>query len=368
MPNRSDRRAAATEREHFQLALELSAAAMVMVDRAGAIVLTNGVAESMFGYAKEEMNGEPLDILLPARYREIHRGQCAGFQAQPGANRTMGVGRDLWSVRKDGKEFPVEIGLSRIQGRAGEFVAATIIDITERKRAEQMLRNSVADLEAFAYTVAHDLRAPIRAIQGYAELVRRRLGEGSDEECRVMLQRISDSGVRLDRLIRDSLSYNAIARGTLELVPVDLDKLLAEVVALYPDLAEARVRIRGPLGGVLAQESLVSQVLANLLGNAVKFTLKGKTPEIDVWTEKRENGKVRLFIQDNGVGIAREHWSRIFEPFERLRGAETREGTGIGLAIVKKAVERLGGNISVESEPGKGSRFSIELAGCEHAG
>lgn len=341
---------------------------MVMVDRLGRIVLTNGEAERLFGYAKEELRGQIIEILLPPRFRAAHPGHRAGFLKEPGAKRAMGVGRDLFALRKDGTEFPAEIGLSRWQGREGEFVVATIIDITERKRAEQLLRRSVADLEAFAYTVSHDLRSPIRAIQGYAHFVGKRLGESADPECRVMLQRISDSGVRLDRLIRDLLSYNAIAGEPPALAPVDLDKLIAEVVGQYPDIGGARVRIRGPLGVVLAQVSLMTQVLSNLLGNAAKFVPKGRTPEIDVWTERREGGKVRLFIQDNGVGIPQEHWSRIFHPFERLPAPETGEGTGMGLAIAKRAVERLGGSIAVESEPGKGSRFQIELAGCEHAG
>lgn len=356
------------ERDRLQLALELSSAAMVLVDPSGRIVLTNGVAELLFGYSKEEMSGQAIEILLPPRFRAAHPGHRAGFLHEPGAKRAMGVGRDLWALRKDATEFPVEIGLSRMQGRDGAFVAATIVDITERKRAEGSLRKSVADLEAFAYTVSHDLRSPIRAIQGYAHLVRERLGEGADPECRAMLQRISDSGVRLDRLIRDSLSYNAITHGPLELVPVDLDKLIAQVVDLYPNLGRDRVRIRAPLGRVLAQESLMTQILSNLLGNAVKFTAKDTTPQVDVWTEEREGGKVRLCIQDNGIGIPREHWARIFGHFERLPAAQAGEGTGIGLAIVKMAVERLGGSVSVESEPGKGSLFSVMLAGCANAG
>lgn len=355
------------ERERFQLALELSSAAMVMSDRLGRIVLTNGVAECLFGYAKEELHGKTVESLMPLRFQAAHPGHRAGFHKEPGAKRAMGVGRDLHALRKDGTEFPAEIGLSRMQGREGEYVVATIIDITERKRAEQALRRSAADLESFVYTVSHDLRSPIRAIQGYAHFVLKRLGEGPDPESLLMLRRISDCGVRLDHLIRDLLSYSAISREVLALAPVDLDKLVAEIVGQYPDIGKARVRVRGPLGKVLAQESLLTQALSNVLGNAAKFVLKDKTPEIDVWTEIRESGKVRLIIQDNGVGISREHWSRIFDPFEKLPVSETREGTGIGLAIARKAVERLGGSISVESEPGKGSRFQLELAGCEHA-
>lgn len=355
------------ERERFQLALELSSSAMVMSDRLGRIVLTNGVAECLFGYAKEELRGKTVEALMPLRFRAAHPRHRAGFHKEPGAKRAMGVGRDLHALRKDGTEFPAEIGLSRMQGREGEYVVATIIDITERKRAEQALRRSADDLESFVYTVSHDLRSPIRAIQGYAHFVLKRLGEGPDPESLLMLRRISDCGVRLDHLIRDLLSYSAISREVLALAPVDLDKLVAEIIGQYPDIGKARVRVRGQLGKVLAQESLLTQALSNLLGNAAKFVLKDKTPEIDVWTEIRESGKVRLIIQDNGIGISREHWSRIFDPFEKLPASETREGTGIGLAIVKKAVERLGGSISVESEPGKGSRFQLELAGCEHA-
>ena len=143
--------------------------------------------------------------------------------------------------------------------------------------------------------------------------------------------------------------------------PVELDAVVAYVLGNYPDVATASVNVRAPLGRVTGQESLLVQIFSNLLGNAVKFASKDRTPVIDVWTEPREEGLLHIVVRDNGIGIPCEHWERIFLPFERLHPAEAWPGTGMGLAIVKKAVERLGGSVGVEPDPNQGSRFWFEL-------
>src|SRR5581483_64970 len=169
------------------------------------------------------------------------------------------------------------------------------------------------------------------------------------------------AAVRLDRLIRDLLSYAAIARKPVELEPVDLDELIAHVVEHYPEAAKARLRTRTPLGKVRGQSSLLLQVVSNLLANAVKFVPAGREPEIEVWTERLETGAIRFVVKDNGIGITKEATADIFKPFTRLHPKGGYEGTGIGLAIVQRAAERMGGRVGVESIPGQGSRFFIEL-------
>jgi signal transduction histidine kinase len=157
------------------------------------------------------------------------------------------------------------------------------------------------------------------------------------------------------------LSYSAIARAKIQLEEVDLDEILDHVAGHYPELTKACLRVRAPLGRVRGQPSLLIQVLSNLLSNAVTFVPENRTPEIDVWTERRENGWILLVVQDNGIGIPPEARNNVFKPFARLNPSEEAERTGIGLAIVEAAVKRMGGSVSLESELGKGSRFKVEL-------
>lgn len=361
----TERRAA---EERFRLALEAAPSAMLMVDGKGTIALLNREAEQLFGYPRDELVGRPVEVLLPVHLREAHVALRRAFAGAPEPRR-MGVGRDLWCVRKDGTAVPIEVGLTPVRGQQQDFVVAAAVDITERKRADQQIREAqarlqdrIADLEAFSYTVSHDLRAPLRAIQGYSNFLMEDLGERADPETRRMLSALDDAAVRMDHLIRDVLGYSQISGELPVTVPVDLDGVVAHVVRHYPEVAAADVHVREPLGRVRGQESLLVQIFANLLGNAVKFVTRHVAPRVEVWSERREGGRLRVFVEDNGPGIPNEHWERIFRPFERLRLEDGAPGSGIGLAIVKKATERLGGEVGVESEPGTGSRFWFELA------
>lgn len=360
-------------REEFRAALETAANAMVMVDVRGSIVLTNAEADRLFGYEPGELSGRVVEVLVPDRFKAAHPAHRTDFLKMPSGKVPMGTGRVYFGLRKDGVEFPADVGLSHVRLKEGSFVVASVIDVTARhasdqrlREAEEDLRRTVQDLEGFAYTVSHDLRSPLRAIQGYAHFAQERLKDTADPQSLDMLQRISASAVRLDRLIRDVLSYSAITRQAVELAPVDLDKVVDHVVGMYPILQSARLSVARPLGAVLAQESLMLQVVANLLVNAVKFVPAGRAAAIEVRTERSAPGKVSLVVADNGPGIPRVHWERIFQPFARLPSARGVAGSGIGLAIVKRAVERLGGTIRVESDPCTGTRFFIELTEAVH--
>lgn len=273
-------------------------------------------------------------------------------------------------VRPDGTRWVRSFGRFLYDEATGEpmrFVGMAFDD-TARRRAEEEVRAArarleerVADLEAFSYTVSHDLRAPLRAIQGYARFLEEDLRDRIDPAAGEMLRKMREASLRMDHLVRDVLGYAEISGGPAETEPVDLDAVVAHVVSHYPHVASARVRVESPLGVVAGQESLLVQVVSNLLDNAVKFVPEGRAPEVEIRSERRPDGVLRVLVQDNGVGVPREHWARIFLPFERLGGTEGRPGTGIGLAIVKKAVERLGGRVGVESEPDRGSVFWFEL-------
>lgn len=231
---------------------------------------------------------------------------------------------------------------------------------TRVKDRTKKLTETVANLEAFSYTVSHDLRAPLRHLQGYSHILQGKLGPQLDQESRLILERMSTAAYRMDRLIQDILAYSRIMRSEYQLGAHDLDDITSYVIEHYPEVKTADVRVKRPLGRAIGQESLLTQVISNLLGNAVKFVPKGVSPIVDVWTEKWGD-KIRLTIQDNGIGIAQEHQARIFEPFERIESAERYSGTGIGLAIIKKAVEKMGGQVGLESAIGRGSLFWVDL-------
>ncbi len=235
----------------------------------------------------------------------------------------------------------------------------------ERKVDERTasLREAVAQMEEFSYTVSHDLRSPLRAMNSYATALLEDYGATLDETAKNYVQRIARSSERMDRLTRDVLIYSRIARLHVELAPTDLDKIVRSTVEHYEELqpAVADVRVESPLLPVQAHESSLTQCLANLLTNAVKFVRAGERPQVTVRTERRDGG-VRIWIEDRGIGIPPAFQGGLFRIFERAPTAGKYDGTGIGLAIVRRAVEKMGGSCGVESDGKTGSRFWIQLA------
>lgn len=245
-------------------------------------------------------------------------------------------------------------------------------DIDDQKRAAEILEQTIAErtselcdkvreLEAFSYSISHDMRSPLRAMQGFAKALLDDYTAKLDEEGRDFLRRIYRAASRLDLLIQDILSYSHTSKAKLELVPVDLAALVHDTAEQYACLQEsAKVTIQDPLPQVLGHQAFASQIFSNLMTNAVKFAREGTTPEILVRAEAHGE-MVRIWVEDNGIGIDASHINRIFEIFGRVYSDRKYEGTGIGLAIVKRAVERMGGTIGVDSIVGVGSRFWFTL-------
>ena len=217
----------------------------------------------------------------------------------------------------------------------------------------------IAELEHVSYAIVHDLRAPLRAMQAHAHILATE-SEKSLEQRLDHLRRIMVAASRLDKLIQDALNYNRAVLREMPMQPVDLSRLVRDLVETYPnfDPTEADIRIDDNLPVVLGNEALLTECFSNLLGNAVKFVSPGTRPQVAIRAEV-SNGFARIWVEDNGIGIPKNAQPRLFGMFERL--IDGYEGTGIGLAIVRKVVERMGGKVGVESEPGKGSRFWVEL-------
>lgn len=236
-------------------------------------------------------------------------------------------------------------------------------EVATRKKAEEALKESNDELEAFSYSVSHDLRAPVRAMQGFARVLLEDYGEDLDDAARDYLDRIVAGACRMDTLIQDLLVYSRLGHTELSLGPISLKQLVNEIVRqIAPDVEakKAEIRVADELPEVVANKMALGQALENLITNGLKFIPEGRTPTVRI--EAETIGKlVRLWIIDNGIGIPEEHHSRIFRVFERLHTADTYPGTGIGLAIVRKGVERMNGRVGLESTPGQGSRFWIEL-------
>ena len=227
------------------------------------------------------------------------------------------------------------------------------------------LRETVQELEAFSYSIAHDMRAPLRSMQGFAGILAQDYGDKLDDAAQGYLQRLSSAAARMDRLIVDILNYSQVVRGELDLRVVDIHQLVLDMIHSYPQFehTHADISIEGRLPHVLANEAALTQVMSNLLGNAVKFVAPGVRPRVQVGanSEAAHDERIELWVEDNGIGIPRDLQKRLFNIFTRLHRPGLYEGTGIGLAIVKKAVERMGGSVGVDSNPGQGSRFWVQL-------
>jgi signal transduction histidine kinase/CheY-like chemotaxis protein len=248
------------------------------------------------------------------------------------------------------------------------------LDVTARKEAEAELEKVVVertaklqelieDLEHFSYTITHDMRAPLRAMRGFAELATLTFDK-NEEEARELLQKVSASAERMDALIRDALNYSRSVRQVLPLEDVDTGALLRGMLDSYPELqpSRAHIHVEGELPVVLGNEAGLTQCFSNLLENAVKFVKGGQMPDVRVWGEERE-GWARIWVADRGIGISTDMLPRVFDMYSR--GGNSYEGTGVGLALVRKVAQRMGGRVGVESEEGSGSRFWIELKNGE---
>jgi len=388
---------------------------IVLANRAGQIVLVNPFAEKMFGFTKQEMIGQQIEILLPNDIREKHVHHREGFHANP-VNRNMGVGRDLFAKRKDGSVFPVEVSLSHYMLNDEAFVIAFVIDITVRKEHEEiqrqqkaelervtseikklnseleqkvadrtmMLRETLAQLETskdelehalekekelsdlksrFVSTVSHEFRTPLAAVLSSASLLGKYTKEEDQEKREKHVARIKEGVKHLNMMLEDLLSLGKLEEGLVEAkkdtVPCKafMDDFISDMKEILKHGQQIKFVHEGS-DEVFTDKRLLKNILLNLVSNAIKFSPEDSTIEVGCSNKKEQ---MVLTVKDNGIGISAEDQQHLFERFFRARNAANIQGTGLGLHIVSKYIELLNGKIELQSEENKGTIFTISI-------
>jgi PAS domain S-box-containing protein len=352
----------------FRSLLQAAPDGILVCDRNGTITQANEQCLKILGYTQEELVGQPVELLVPDYIRPKHASLRENYFKNP-HRRPMGIGLDLVAKRKRGDPIPVEISLSPVDLEGDPCVVAVIRDVTEVRRIDrelkannEALKRSNEELEHFAYVASHDLQEPLRMVGGYVQLLQRRYGDKFDADGHEFVGYAVDGVKRMQALINDLLTYSRLSTKGQAFAPVDCNTVVRQVQAnLGERIASAKATIEvDSLPHVMGDAVQLTQLFQNLIGNALKFRRPDAPCRVHVGV-KREGAEWHFRVEDDGIGIEPQYAEKIFVIFQRLHSREEYEGTGIGLAVCKKVVERHQGRIWVESRPGIGSTFHFTV-------
>ncbi|HKK44070.1 MAG TPA: ATP-binding protein, partial [Balneolaceae bacterium] len=355
---------------------EAATEGIIISDVDGKIVIVNKKTEELFGYSRQELVGKGIETLVPRRYESRHKKYRQQYYKNP-EPRPMGQGRDLYGLTKSEEEFPVEVSLNYFETDEGKFIISNVIDISQRKEAEDQLlkahrelkqkaielKQSNEELEQFAYVASHDLQEPLRMVASYTQLLARRYKDKLDADANDFIAYAVDGAHRMQQLLNDLLQFSRVGTRAKPFKLVDLKKVVEDALQNIEKLIDendAEILIGSEFPSLSVDKTQLTQLFQNLVHNAIKFRGKAR-PEVRINAEELET-HWQFSVADNGVGIPQKYQERIFVIFQRLHNRDKYEGSGIGLAICKKIVERHNGKIWMESTLGKGTTFYFTIS------
>lgn len=341
--------------------LESAMDAIITVDTNQHIVMYNRAAERIFGWPSDQMLGQRLEVLIPERFRTAYLENIGHFSTVDPTSGNMGNGRQIYGMRASGEEFPLDASISQLDTAEGKIFSVILRDVTANVRANAALERSNLDLQQFAYIASHDLKTPLRSIGGYVRILEKNYADKLDDKAMTLIHHTMAAAKRLEQLTEDLLSFARVNSEVRPFAPVNFGEMLDEVIQLMDaTLVGSGARVtHGELPQIVGDRTQLVQLLLNLLGNGIKYCV-GRAPVIHV-SAGRTDRAWEFSVTDNGIGIDAKHHEKIFEVFTRLHTQQAYSGTGIGLAVCRRVVERHSGEIWLTSSLGEGSTFHFTI-------